>query len=74
LEQTGTEVAEPNVPTVIVPSVVRLASPAPELVRARVVLDPSIKSKVKVPAAVWLMLLPTFTKLPEESIRCVPLV
>jgi hypothetical protein len=39
-------VAEAKVPTEIVPSVVKLAFPAPELVRAKVVFDPSTRSMV----------------------------
>jgi hypothetical protein len=45
-------VAEAKVPTDMVPSVVKLAFPAPLLVKAKVVLDPSTRSIVKVPAAV----------------------
>ena len=44
--------ADPNVATVIDPSTVRLATPAPELMSANVVLAPSTRSKFVVPAAV----------------------
>lgn len=43
---------EPNVATVMLPSTVRLATPAPEFRRARVVFEPSTRSRLVVPAAV----------------------
>ena len=46
LIQRGVVVEEARVPTEIVPSVVKLAFPAPLLVRAKVVSDPSTKSMV----------------------------
>lgn len=59
----------PRVPTVMEPSVVRLARPAPVLVRAKVVLAPSTKSKVVMPEAVLEMVesVPAMTRVLEAE-------
>ena len=64
----------PMVPVaVILPSAVQLAAPVPELVRAKVVLEVSTKSKVYVPAAVWEILVSLAAMInvldPESRVR-----